>query len=130
MDDSRTGKHEQRERIPEAIRCLDHSYHGPSHDHSAQKPHVHIAGMDLIKTPSTETFATRKVYEQGQLVYLWDAKDYSREFLGHCFARPWKAAKARYDTIYSLFRDILHVAPAIAGFTGCSEQPLPDIAKD
>jgi hypothetical protein len=117
MDDSRIG---ERGSANEFLKLFDASitYHGPSADHSAEKPHVHIAGMDLIKTPSTETFATRKVHEQGQLVYLWDAKDYSREFLGHCFARPWKAAKARYDTIYSLFRDILHVAPGDRRFYG------------
>ena len=32
--------------------------------------------------------------------------------MGHCFARPWKAARARYETIYSLFRDVLQIVPS------------------
>jgi hypothetical protein len=117
MDDSRIG---ERGSAKDFLKLFDVSitYHGPGAEPAVAKPHVHIAGMDLIKTPSADTFATRKIYEQGQLVYLWDAKDYSREGLGHCFARPWRAARARYDTIYSLFRDILHVVPSDRRFYG------------
>jgi hypothetical protein len=77
MDDSRIG---ERGSAKDFLKQFDVSItsHGAGAGHGAEKPHVHIAGMDLIRTPSAETFATRKVYEQGQLVYLWDAKDYSR----------------------------------------------------
>ena len=110
MDDSRIG---ERGSAKDFLKLFDVSitYHGAGADHGGQKPHVHIGGMDLIKAPSAEAFVTRKIHEQGQVVYIWDAGDFSRQGMGHCFARPWKAAKARYDTIYSLLRDILHVVP-------------------
>jgi hypothetical protein len=56
--------------------------------------------------------------ERGYDVSQIDAVDFYREGLGHCFARPWKAAKARYETIYSPFRDILHVVPSDRRFYG------------
>jgi len=74
--------------------------------------------MEPVKIPATDAFMARKLYEQGQLVYMWDAADFSRQGLGHCFARPWKTARARYETIFGLFRDVLRIAPGDRRFYG------------
>jgi hypothetical protein len=95
------------------------AYHAAQADHGTQKPHVHLdGGMEPLNVPSGEAFVARKLYEQGQLIYMSDAADFSREGMGHCFARPWKAARARYETIYSLFRDVLRIVPADRRFYG------------
>jgi hypothetical protein len=67
--------------------------------------------MQPVKVPAADAFVTRKTYEQGQVVYMTDAADFSREGMGHCFARPWKSARARYATIFMLLRDVLRIAP-------------------
>ena len=100
MDDSRIG---ERGSAKDFLKQFDVSitYHGPGAEQAVQKPHVHVSGMDLIKTPSADTFATRKIYEQGQLVYLWDAKDYSREGLGAllCPTVEGREGPVRYDLL-------------------------------
>jgi hypothetical protein len=55
---------------------------------------------------------------RGQVVYLWDAADFSRQGLGHCFARPWKSARARYETIFTLLGNVLRIAPGDRRFYG------------
>ena len=55
---------------------------------------------------------------EGQVVYMSDAADFSRQGMGHCFARPWKPARARYETIFTLFRDVLRIAPTDRRFYG------------
>ena len=88
------------------------TYHGAeSHDHS-ERPHVHVGGgMVPIKVPAADAFVVHKAYERGHVVYMTDAADFSREGMGHCFTRPWKTARARYDTIFMLLRDVLRIAP-------------------
>ena len=71
-----------------------------------------------MKCPAADAFVARKLVEQGQVVYLSDAADFSRQGLGHCFARPWKTARARYETIYGIFRDVLRIAPGDRRFYG------------
>jgi hypothetical protein len=41
-----------------------------------------------------------------------------RQGLGHCFARPWKAARDRYETIFGIVRDLLRIAPGDRRFYG------------
>jgi hypothetical protein len=118
MDDSRIGA---RGSAKDFLDLFDVSitYHAASADQRGQKPHVHLGGgMEALKAPSAEAFVARKIHEQGQVVYIWDAADFSREAMGHCFARPWKAARARYETIYSLFRDVLRIVPGDRRFYG------------
>ena len=118
LDDSRIG---ERGSAKDFLRLFDATitYHGAlSHDGS-QRPHVHLGGgMMPVKVPDDDAFVARKLYEQGQVVYMSDAADFSRQGLGHCFARPWKAARARYDTIFVLLRDVLRIAPADRRFYG------------
>jgi hypothetical protein len=74
--------------------------------------------MQPVKVPAEDAFVARKLYERGQVVYMTDAADFSRQGMGHCFARPWKAARARYDTIFTLLRDVLRIAPDDRRFYG------------
>ena len=89
------------------------TYHGAQSPDGSARPHVHLGGgMVPVKVPADDAFVARKPYEQGQVVYMSDAADFSRKGMGHCFARPWKAARARYETIFTLFKDVLRIAPA------------------
>jgi hypothetical protein len=74
--------------------------------------------MESVSVPAADAFVARRSYEKGQVVYITDAADFSREGLGHCFARPWKQARARYETIFVLFRDLLRIAPGDRRFYG------------
>lgn len=88
------------------------TYHGATENDANSRPHVHLGGgMETLKIPSEKSFAARKRSGQGQVVYLSDAAHFSREGLGHCFARPWEEAKGRYETIYFVLRDVLGIAP-------------------
>ncbi len=87
-------------------------YHGAQGRDGNARPHVHLGGgMERVSAPAADAFVARKLVEQGQVVYLSDAADFSRKGLGHCFARPWKTARARYETIYGIFRDVLRITP-------------------
>jgi len=95
------------------------TYHAAEGQNGTQRPHVHLGGgMEPVNVPAADAFVARKVYGTGQLVYMSDAADFSREGLGHCFARPWKQATARYETIFVLFRDLLGLAPSDRRFYG------------
>jgi hypothetical protein len=100
VDDSRIG---ERGSAKELLTLFDVSitYHGPQGPEGAQKPHVHIGGMEAVRVPAGDAFVARKSSGRGQVVYIWDAADFSRQGLGHCFARPWKSARARYETLFS-----------------------------
>jgi hypothetical protein len=88
------------------------AYHRAGDGGEVGRPHVHLGGgMTPIQVPASDAFAARKPYGRGQVVYLSDAINFSREGLGHCFSRPWKAARARYETIFLLLRDVLDIAP-------------------
>ena len=88
------------------------TYHKPGGGGSSSHPHIHLnGGMRPIQIPAPDGFAARKNYGKGQVVYLSDAADFSRQGLGHCFSRPWTAARARYDTVFLLLRDVLGIAP-------------------
>ena len=118
LDDSRIG---ERGSAKDFLRLFDASitYHGAQSQDGNQRPHVHLGGgMVPVKVPAADAFVARKPYEQGQVVYMSDAADFSRQGLGHCFARPWKAARARYETIFMLLRDVLRIAPADRRFYG------------
>ncbi len=118
LDDSRIG---ERGSAKNFLGLFDASitYHGAQSHGANQRPHVHVGGgMEPVKVPAADAFVARKLYEQGQVVYMSDAADFSREGLGHCFARPWKTARARYETIFTLFRDVLRIAPADRRFYG------------
>ena len=95
------------------------TYHGPQSQDGKDRPHVHIGGgMVPIKAPAADAFVAQKSFGRGQVVYMSDAAYFSREGLGHCFSRPSKAARARYETIYALFRDLLRIAPTDRRFYG------------
>jgi len=119
IDDSRIG---ERGSAKDFLGLFDATitYHGATAGHDGhERPHVHLGGgMQSVKIPAEDAFMARKAYEQGQVVYMSDAADFSRQRLGHCFARPWKSARARYETIYALFRDVLRIAPADRRFYG------------
>jgi hypothetical protein len=124
MDDSRVG---ERGSARDFLDIFDATitYHGPE---DGGKPHVHIGGMEAVPVPSGAAFVARKSSGRGQLVYVWDAAAFSREGMGHCFARPWREARARYELIYFLFRDLLRIAPVdrrFYGILGAGPQ-LPD----
>jgi hypothetical protein len=86
------------------------TYHAAA-DHALDHArHVHVAGgFDPVKVPAADAFVARKLFGRGQVVYMSDAAHFSRQGLGHCFARPWKAARARYETIYQTLRDLLGI---------------------
>ncbi len=118
LDDSRIG---ERGSASHFLNLFDASitYHGGHSHDGSERSHVHVAGgMVPIKVPAADAFVARKTYEQGQVVYMSDAADFSRQGLGHCFARPWKSARARYETIFFLLRDVLRIAPADRRFYG------------
>jgi len=118
LDDSRIG---ERGSAKDFLSLFDASitYHGAAGPDGNYRPHVHLGGgMKHVEVPASDAFVARKPYEQGQLVYMSDAADFSRGGLGHWFARPWKSARARYETIYVLFRDLLRIAPADRRFYG------------
>jgi len=118
LDDSRIG---ERGSAKDFLGLFDATitYHGAQSQDGTQRPHVHLAGgMEPVKVPAADAFVARKLYEQGQVVYMSDAVDFSREGMGHCFARPWKTARARYETVFALFRDVLRIAPADRRFYG------------
>ncbi len=124
LDDSRIG---ERGSAKDFLRLFDASitYHGAQSPDAGQRPHVHLGGgMVPVKVPAADAFVARKAYEQGQVVYMSDAADFSREGMGHCFTRPWKAARARYETIFTLFRDVLKITPTIGGFMASSTRSL------
>jgi hypothetical protein len=117
LDDSRIG---ERGSAKEFLRLFGTTitYHGARGQAGKQRAHVHVGGMEPVKIPADDAFVAWKKYQQGHVVYMSDAVDFSRAGLGHCFARPWKTAKARYETIYSLFRDVLRIAPSDRRFYG------------
>ncbi|MFI5454080.1 MAG: hypothetical protein ACHRXM_01375 [Isosphaerales bacterium] len=117
MDDSRMG---ERGSAKDFLRPFDASitYHGSQGPEGGQKPHVHIGGMEQVQVPAADAFLARKLFERGHVIYMWDAADFSRQGLGHCFARPWKSARARYETIFAVLRDVLRIAPADRRFYG------------
>jgi hypothetical protein len=118
LDDSRIG---ERGSAKNFLGAFDASitYHGTQSTDGGDRPHVHLGGsMEPVVVPAADAFVARKFYEQGQVVYMSDAADFSRQGLGHCFARPWKTARARYETIYTLLRDVLRIAPADRRFYG------------
>jgi len=118
LDDSRIG---ERGSAKDFLSLFDASitYHGAQSHSANQRPHVHLGGgMQPVKVPAADAFVARKPFEQGQVVYMSDAADFSREGMGHCFARPWKTARARYETIFFLLRDVLRIAPADRRFYG------------
>ena len=69
-----------------------HGGTGPGRPREAARPSRRRDGAGEV--PAADAFMARKLYEQGQVVYMWDAADFSRQGLGHCFARPWKTARA------------------------------------
>ncbi len=125
LDDTKIG---QRGSAKDFLRLFDATvtYHGAeSHDH-AERPHVHVGGGMLpIKAPAADAFVAQQRCGRGDVVYMTDAADFSREGMGHCFTRPWKAARARYDTIFMLLRDVLRIAPENRRFL---RDPLTPIA--
>jgi len=97
------------------------TYHGPG-ENDAGRSHVHLGGgMETLKVPAEGSFAARKRFGQGQVVYLSDATDFSREGLGHCFARPWNEAKGHYETIFFVLRDVLGIALKDRSYYGIVE---------
>ena len=95
------------------------TYHAAQGQNGTQRPHVHLGGgMEPVKVPAADGFVARKACDKGQVVYMSDAADFSRAGMGHCFARPWKQARARYETIFVLFRDLLRIAPEDRRFYG------------
>lgn len=55
-----------------------------------------------------DSFVAHRAYGAGHVVFMRDAVQFSRDGLGHCFNRPGKVARARYELVYRVFRDILH----------------------
>ncbi len=122
MDDSRIG---ERGSAKDFLGLFGVSivYHGAQGPEGHAKPHVHLAGgMEPVKIPAADAFMARKLYEQGQIVYMWDAADFSRQGLGHGFARPWKTARARYETSSDSSGMCSGSHPAIGGFMVSSER--------
>ncbi len=117
MDDSRIGRHGSAKDFLDAF-DVSITYHDPQGPEGGQKPHVHIGGMEAVPAPAGAAFVARKAAGRGQVVYIWDAADFSRNGLGHCFARPWKSARAWYETVFGILRDVLQIAPGDRRFYG------------
>lgn len=77
------------------------------------EPGIHsaLSGLtELNYVPSHGTFVGHRAFGAGHVVYMREASDFSRVGMGHCFARPGKLARARYDTVFWLLRDVLRLA--------------------
>ena len=118
MDDSRIGERGSARAFLDAVRRLDRLPRPRRGTEGDRKPHVHIGGMEAVTVPAAAAFVARKASGRGQVVYLWDAADFSRNGLGHCFARPWGAAKGRYETLFTVVRDVLGIAAGDRRFYG------------
>ena len=78
LDDNRIG---QRGSAKDFLGVFDISitYHAAQAGHAGRRPHVHLGGgMEPLLLPSPEAFVARKRHEQGQVVFLSDAADFSR----------------------------------------------------
>ncbi len=76
------------------------------------------AGCPLWQLLAEGRSSLTKLGEAGVSSTCETLPDFSRKGMGHCFARPWKLARRRYETILSLFRDILQVTPGTRRFYG------------
>lgn len=99
------------------------------HDDVAPSPRggrirrIHLTGMTSIRgIPSPEAFVAHRVHGAGHVVFMRDAAAFSRSGMGHCFARPWKTARARYETIFAVFRDLLRLVPADRRYYGILDE--------
>jgi hypothetical protein len=117
VDDSRIGRRGSARDFLDAF-DISIDYHGPQGSEGVQKPRVHIGGMEAVPVPAGDAFVARKASGRGQVVSIWDAADFSRQGLGHCFARPWRSARARYETLFAVLRDVLRIAPGDRRFLG------------
>jgi hypothetical protein len=76
------------------------------------EPFVHstVSGLaGLNNVPDERTFVGHRAFGKGHVVYMREAKDYSRIGMGHCFNRPGRTARAKYDTVFWLLRDVLNL---------------------
>jgi hypothetical protein len=82
-------------------------------------PRVHVdGGLAPVAFLSADALLAPGAWEVGEVVYIRDGWDYSRQDMGHRFARIWRAARARYETIYAPFRHELGIAPRDRRFYG------------
>ncbi len=87
-------------------------YHAESRSDGKSHSHVHLSGnITALKAPADDLFVASGAHGKGHVAYVFEAVEFSRKGMGHCFARPWKSARARYDTIFWLLRDLLRIAP-------------------
>jgi hypothetical protein len=84
--------------------------------------HSSLSGLtEMRDVPAPGTFVGHRTHGTGHVVYMRDAADFSRVGMGHCFSRPGKLQRARYDTIFWLLRDVLHLAPSDRKYYGICE---------
>lgn len=88
------------------------------------EPAVHsaLSGLTAMSNvPASDTFVGHQAFGRGHVVYMREAIDYSRIGMRHCFARPGKVPRARYDTVFWLLRDVLNLAPEDRRYYGICE---------
>ena len=69
-----------------------------------------LDGIDDITHPrAPDTFIGHRAIGGGHVVYMRDAIQFSREGMGHCFNRPGRVARSRYETIFAVVRDVLGI---------------------
>jgi hypothetical protein len=84
--------------------------------------HSTLSNLTGLKgVPASGTFVGELAFEAGHVIYMRDAADYSRVEMGHCFNRPGKVARARYETIFWLLRDVLRLTPGDRRYYGVCE---------
>src|SRR5262249_16737264 len=84
--------------------------------------HSALSGLTELKNvPAASTFVDHRAFGSGHVIYMRDAPDYSRVGMGHCFARPGKVARARYNTVFWLLRDVLRLVPEDRRYYGICE---------
>jgi hypothetical protein len=72
--------------------------------------HSSLSGItEMTNGRASDTFIGHRAHGWGHVVYMRDAAQFSRTGMSHCFTRPGKISRSRYETIFSLVRDVIHL---------------------
>lgn len=63
--------------------------------------HSRLIAMEQIRNvPSPDVFIAQRIFGKGRVLYLRESSEFSRIGLKHCFARPSREVRQRYDTVF------------------------------
>lgn len=65
--------------------------------------HSHLTAMEQVRDiPSSDVYLAQRVFGKGRVLYLREATSFSRVGMKHCFARPSREVRQKYDTIFKI----------------------------